>query len=372
MQIDCDFPGGNILVDSIDGDTALVRQDHRDTEGFWFYWHMRVREAAGRTVQFQFTDGKVIGVNGPAVSLDEGVTWRWLGRENSTQEQFTYAFGPEDHSVRFWFGMCYTQCRLDAFLKRLGEHPALQPGRLCESRKGRAVELFRVGRPDGETPYAVAITCRHHACEMMASYTMEGLIEAALGDDEVGRWLQQNVQLLAVPFVDKDGVEDGDQGKNRRPFDHNRDYIDAGIYPETRAIRELLSGLAGGRLAAAIDLHCPWIRGEFNEFVYQVGSQNPELWAEQQDFGRILESVRRGPLPYRAENNLPFGRSWNVSKSFSAGRNFAGWAGDLDRIRLATSLEIPYANASGEEVTADSARALGRDLAVALVAYLAG
>lgn len=36
IQIDAEFPGGNIIVDSIYGDTILLRQDLRDTEGNWF------------------------------------------------------------------------------------------------------------------------------------------------------------------------------------------------------------------------------------------------------------------------------------------------------------------------------------------------
>ena len=44
VKIDGDIPGGNIVVDAIDGDPAvLLHQDLRDTAGDWFYWHFRVR-----------------------------------------------------------------------------------------------------------------------------------------------------------------------------------------------------------------------------------------------------------------------------------------------------------------------------------------
>jgi hypothetical protein len=46
------------------------------------------------------------------------------------------------------------------------------------------------------------------------------------------------------------------------------------------------------------------------------------------------------------------------------------WAGALPDIEVASTLEIPYANASGREVNAATARALGRDLAKALTEYL--
>lgn len=47
LAIDCQFPGGNILVDKVDADHVYLHQDPRDTEGFWFYWNFRVRGTAG-------------------------------------------------------------------------------------------------------------------------------------------------------------------------------------------------------------------------------------------------------------------------------------------------------------------------------------
>ena len=81
IQIDCDFPGGNIVVERIDGDTVYLHQDMRDSKGFWFYWYFRVIGAAGRNLKFVFTRGDVIGVHGPGVSLDGGKTWFWLGKD---------------------------------------------------------------------------------------------------------------------------------------------------------------------------------------------------------------------------------------------------------------------------------------------------
>ena len=38
LSIDSSFPGGNIVVDRIEGDQVYLQQDLRDTEGYWFYW----------------------------------------------------------------------------------------------------------------------------------------------------------------------------------------------------------------------------------------------------------------------------------------------------------------------------------------------
>ena len=92
MEIDCAFPGGNILVDAIDGDVARIHQDLRDTEGDWFYWSFRVHGAQGRTVRFEFTRGNPIGVRGPALSTDGGKSWSWLGLEATDGASFRYTF----------------------------------------------------------------------------------------------------------------------------------------------------------------------------------------------------------------------------------------------------------------------------------------
>jgi murein tripeptide amidase MpaA len=47
--------------------------------------------------------------------------------------------------------------------------------------------------------------------------------------------LCEHADFFIVPPVDKDGVEDGDQGKNRKPYDHNRDYLQR-IHREIQAI----------------------------------------------------------------------------------------------------------------------------------------
>lgn len=369
IQIDTNFPGGNIIVEQIQGNTVSVRTDLRDTEGWWFYWCFRVRGAAGKTLTFNFTEGTPIAARGPGISLDEGATWSWLGKQTN-YKSFTYSFPPDADSVRFSFGMPYTEAHLKTFLRSIGHNSALKLERLCQSRKGRDVERLRIGKLKGAPKFRVMVTCRAHCCEMMTSYVAEGLMKSVLARDEDGKWFRKNVELLLIPFVDKDGVEDGDQGKLRKPRDHNRDYDSNAIYPETRAIQKFVPQWSAGKLRLMIDLHCPYIRGRSHEVIHFVGSPKPEIWQEQEQFGKILERVQNGALVYRATNNLPFGKGWNSAKNFTAGPSVAGWAGELPGVKLATTIEFPYANVLGNEVNAKTARAFGRDLARAIRAYL--
>jgi len=370
FSIGADFPGGNVLVGKIEGDVVELRPDVRDTKGSWFYWCFQVSGAAGRTLTFNFTQGSPVGVRGAAVSTDEGGSWSWLGTAQATPKSFTYRFPETADKVRFSFAVPYTQRNLDAFLAGLGNEPALSREVLCKSRKGRDVERLRIGRLDGGARHRVLVTTRSHACEMMTSYSVEGIIQAALAKDGRGAWFRENVELLVIPFVDKDGVEEGDQGKNRAPHDHNRDYDPGGLYPETQALLRSVPAWADGRLHIALDLHCPHIRGEANEKIYLVGAESAEMFAKQTVFCGFLEQHRKGALPYQVSNNIPFGKDWNTAANYKAGTSGSRWAGQIPGVELAATFELPYANAGGGEVNAETARAFGVDLASAIMEQL--
>jgi hypothetical protein len=370
VVVDAHFPGGNIIVERVDGGTVYLRPDLRDTEGWWFYWSFRVQGAQGRTLTFQFTGGNPIGVRGPAVSTDGGRTWSWLGAEAVREASFKYAFPAEAREVQFCFAIPYQEQNLRDFLSQYRDNPHVAVQELCQTKKGRSVERLHVGRLDGDARYKVLLTARHHACESMANYVMEGMLEAALADNEDGYWFRRNVEIMAVPFMDKDGMVDGDQGKNRRPRDHNRDYSGPSVHASVAALRTFVPNWSNGKLKAAFDLHCPYIRGPYNEVIYIVGSEDERMWREQTEFGRLLETVQSGPLVYRASDNLPFGKAWNTGGNVGENKSFGQWASGLEGIRLEASFEIPYASAGGQAVTPDSARLFGHSLAKVIRGYL--
>lgn len=240
IHIDSDFPGGNILVNKIENDTVTLGPDLRGNVLTWFYWYYRVRGASDLTLNFVLGKDNV-GARGPAVSLDKGQTWKWLGAEAVTEGTFAFTFPSGADEVRFTVGMPYLRKDLDQCLARHKNNPFLQVETLTKTRKGREVPLVRVRDGSKKARYAVAITSRHHCCEMMASYVVEGLLEGALANDPAGLFLRANANFLFVPMMDTDGVEDGDQGKGRAPFDHNRDYaVVPPRYPEVAALKDLL------------------------------------------------------------------------------------------------------------------------------------
>ncbi|WFB36824.1 M14-type cytosolic carboxypeptidase [Kiritimatiellota bacterium B12222] len=371
LEIDSNFPGGNIVVERKHEHEVHLHQELRGTGLDWFYWYFRVSGAAGKTLRFYFTESKAIGVRGPAVSLDHGATWSWLGKETVRDNSFSYTCPKDVTTLRLSFTMPYLASHWQNFITGLKNDNSFSLHKLCMSEKGREVEYMLAGCQQAEPQHRVAITCRHHCCETSVNYTVEGLIQWVVdSNDSDAQWFRNNIAMLIVPFVDKDGVEEGEQGKGRLPRDHGRDYEGESIFASTEAIRTLLPHWGADQLQVGLDLHCPWISGPHNEVIYLVGCQDQRTEREQRRFSEILEAVRKGPLPFYADDFLPFGKAWNSSENFTKGKTFSQWLTEMHAVQLSTTIEIPYANAHGAEINQESARAFGQDLAMALVSYL--
>ena len=367
-RISTDFPGGNIYIEKIAEDTVWLRPELRDTKGEWFYWYFKISGVSGRTITFQFTRNNVFTSFGPACSMNRPNEWKWLGESSVLENRFSYTFSNSDTCAYFSMGFPYTEKDLYQFFKNFEGRPELNMDTLCFTMQGHAVEELRINK-NKNVDQKVLITARHHACEMMANYVMEGLITSILQESRLA-WLRENVEFRIIPFIDKDGVENGDQGKNRIPRDHNRDYDGNSVYPVTRKLREEIPSWSEGRMKIALDLHCPWITGENNEWIYMVGSSKPENEARQIRFSKLIEENSRGELKFDHAHFLPFGKAWNTGENYVEGVSFDTWAQTIPGVNLSTTLEFPYADVSGIQVSKENAREFGEAVAIAIMEFL--
>ncbi len=365
MNIYSDFPGGNLLVDKIKGDTIWVRPDLRDTNGDWFYWCFAVNQAKGKTLTFILTKPNCLTSKGPAISTGRGNHWTWINPDHSWDSTFTYTFKTNEE-VRFSMGMPYTQTQFQKFIEPYLKSEFVTLDTLATTKGGRSVERLTLKSKSGIVKYKVLIATRHHACEMMGNYEMEGIITEILKDE----WLKNNVEFCLIPFMDKDGVENGDQGKLRIPHDHNRDYSGVSIYSTVAALRNWVPAWSENKLVVALDLHCPWIKGEDNENIYVVGSPDEKIALQQQLFCNILKSTNNGELKISGKSYFPYGKSWNSAEKATPGLSFSKWSARLEGVRLPISIEFPYSNNEGQTITQENARAFGIDLARAIKKYL--
>ena len=365
VSIRADFPGGNVIVEKIEGDVVTLKPDLRGGRD-WFYWSFECQTNESRKLRFELPDKrtmKCIGMQGPAVSSDGGETWDWLGADSVDGAAFECAFDA-GKPLRLSVTIPYMQKNLDHLLDEHENNEHLVVTELAMTTGGRAVELLQIGEPGGDR-IPVMTTARHHACESMASYLLEGFLRAAMSDTEAGRSFRERYVLYCVPIVDKDGVHDGDQGKNRNPHDHNRDYIEpspldnpkdvAGpLYPEIAAIMKLRDSKG---IRIAVDFHCPTLWMDYHQVIYFVGPKDVPAsnLRNVTQLGALIkaefpETAPRGCLVLLKSERTP----GHFSDFFSRG----------DNTIMATTLEFPYAS-PGKNMSPSAIVGYGRQLLAA-------
>ena len=155
-----------------------------------------------------------------------------------------------------------------------------------------------------------------------------------MSDSAAAEEFRSRYALFAIPFVDKDGVEDGDQGKNRKPHDHNRDYGEKSIYPEVQAIKDLDRK---HDFRFSLDFHCPTLVMQDHQVMYFVGAKGHPVY----NFDNVSEFtkwIRKG-LP----ENAPHGPLvWLRDKPNPAPMN-SWYFGSKKNAIMAATLEIPFA-----------------------------
>lgn len=348
MRIHSDFIGGNIQVLKVEETEIYVKNEIRDTKENWFYWAFCVEGAQGTTKTFHFNK-KWIGYYGPAISHDLK-TWDWLGAEDETvvSDSFTYTFAEDEERVYFAHNMLYHPMHFHEFCRNTG----LEIQTLCTSEAGNKVPCICTGSGSE----VILLTARHHACEATGNYILEGVLE------ELHRNEIPGFQVIAVPFVDYDGVVKGDQGKARVPWDHNRDYDpekDA-IYASVREIRRIA---AEKKIRYAFDFHSPWHNGGANDRVFipqKSYSKNTIRFANL--FEKIITPEA---FPYFASGTFPPDVSWNRSGTPA----FAAYMNETGGAELAFTLETPYFRAGDCMFSPQRARETGRCFARALRDY---
>ena len=345
MKITSDFIGGNIKLVKQEGDTVYLLPDLRDTAEFWFYFCFKVEDAKGKTLTFDFCDKNVIGYYGPAVSADYK-NWEWLGKTDE-RTRFTYTF-EDDKPVYFAHHIPY----LPEKFSRFCDENNLKTETLCISEKGREVPCLKFGKGSKN----IILTSRHHACESTGTHVLQGVIS------ELVREAPEDISFLCVPFVDYDGVLDGDQGKGRAPHDHNRDYIEEPLYASVRAIKKYSTE---NGVYMAFDFHSPWHIGGRNDAVFVVHNDFNDR-DEVQRFCDIFKKYNGDDtLGYDGNDDIESGVEWNASGDKP---NFGAQMAKLSK--MAFTLETAYFGREGFEFSHDKAVKSGIAFAKALKEFL--
>jgi len=176
-----------------------------------------------------------------------------------------------------------------------------------------------------------------------------------------------------VPFVDIDGVEDGEQGKGRPPHDHNRDYIDEPIYNSTSSLMKYASEK---KPEIFIDLHCPWKWGESDDISSQRNNnvffmkRMPPIGEEVEKLGQclqraILNESDPDKVIYYGKYDMSIGEEWFKPETPCSTKFF-----EKIGARISVTCEYTYFGTGNMIITQSNSRGFGRNLSIALNEYI--
>lgn len=140
-----------------------------------------------------------------------------------------------------------------ALMMRLDRSAAVTRETLGRSHGGRPIEALRIGKPTA--PRLVILLGRQHPPEVSGAIAMEHFLETLVALADAGKFDAQDLQIMAVPLLNPDGVARGHWRANLGGEDLNRDW---GTFaqPETRAVAQWLDRLpAQVRPVAMVDFH---------------------------------------------------------------------------------------------------------------------
>ncbi len=343
MKITKSFAGGNIQVVSIEKQDVFVEREIRNDTGY-FYWAFCIEGAAGTTLRFIFPGHTRVGRFGAAVSHDLK-SWFWSQTKEIVNggDAFTYTFSENENRVYFAHNMIYSENMMRDFAA--GNNISVET--FTQSNKGRNVPFFTLG--EGER--CVVVTSRHHACESTGTYVLQGFAQGCVEKRPSG------IKFIFVPFVDYDGVTDGDAGKGRLPYDHNRDYGQAPIYNETKKLREIADSK---NVIMSFDFHSPHHDSGINEYPYlmKFDVNDNEVYNTISNTFRKACQEDASSMTYTGEQDIEYGNMWNKPdtpnmKNYFMKRSVSG---------VSITMETPYFGLCDNMFTQEKAINMGKHL----------
>jgi len=260
----------------------------------------------------------------------------------------------------------YTLTRLEAFLREIGSHPAVEVGRFGWSVEGRPLYLVTVGGVDASEERirpVVWVIARQHAFEAGGSWACEGLVRFLLSDDPQAREARQRMVFRICPMMNPDGVALGNTRFNASGVDLNRHWNSADPLsndprkaPEIVRLKEALAAWkTSNRLDLFVNLH-----------------NNDMVWNDDGDYirfapGNRQQEARRLEALLRART--VFSGPFDLSESDAATESVV--ASETGAVGLLMEMKTGYLENLGRWTGTDIFLRQGADLARVLLAYFA-
>jgi hypothetical protein len=322
LQVSSNFPGGSAKVLNLDSasNTVHITLAGDPKRGWPCWWYFRLdgvdtnqpvvlEVTANREVVQTDTPGKTgrlpAGMSLPdqaACSMD-GTNWEHTAKGERHGNQAVYHINTTSSTLWLASGPPFTLKDADQLIQKACDLcPCAKSFALAHTRGGRPVPGVRISQPgatDGPR-FRVWIQARQHAWESGSSWITRGFLEWLVSNDPAAESLRRKADIVVIPIMDVDSVEQGQGGKAQIPHDQNRDWTSEPYFPEVRAGMKELSTLAkADQLDLFLDLHNP----SFNDrtiffYIPPLPLRFPERVTNEDNFLKLAQEQMTGPFPY--------------------------------------------------------------------------
>lgn len=326
LAMTSNFENGNgdlLEIDSESGRVVFSPWRVRESRNVWWYIQLSgVKENQEIELVAEGVDS--LGGNAHPVYSYDRQTWY---RMNDRQSPYRQTFRAGNVWIARNIPYTYTDSitLTDQMVGR--EHVTVHE--LCVSEGGNSVRMLKF--TDASVSDAgkeiIWVQARQHAFESHSSHVAESLAWWMISAEAAE--LRRRAVVYIVPVMDVDSVKEGAAGKDQKPVDFNRSWVDGSHWTAVRSATALLDGVTdqGGQgLLAFIDIHSPYF-GDVNH------------WYEP-DPGVLLDNARAFAALYGdTVTGMGGANHWArdaiipVSTPATMARNYAAdrWMGDGER-----------------------------------------
>lgn len=241
MIINSAFDGGNIIVTSINGDSATleIRKDAHSDFYQWFYF--RVSGAKGRSITLSITNcGDSAYPDGwtnyrARYSLDRS-DWRQEADTSYANGVLTIRHQCQADLIWFAYFAPYSIERHNDLIALIASQPGVIHKELGQSLEGQAIDYLGMGSGAQQ----IWLYARQHPGETMAQWWMEGALDMLTDPaDQVAARLHEKATLHIIPNMNPDGSCRGHLRTNAAGINLNREWAtpSADKSPEVLCVR---------------------------------------------------------------------------------------------------------------------------------------
>ncbi len=215
----------------------LIRPENKPiNDSAWYAFQVKSREPRTITVRLSYQDGK--HRYHPKTSPD-GVDWTPLAEDAYSRDKNGATLGLQVGPKTLWVAGQEMICgkQLNDWIDKIDRLRFVRTTTIGRSVLGKPIRRLELSH--GRATGSVFIVGRQHPPEVTGSLGLMNFVETLAGKSELAQEFRRSFDVLVVPLMNPDGVQEGHWRHNMHGVDLNRDW---GKFkqPETKAVAEMI------------------------------------------------------------------------------------------------------------------------------------